>query len=66
MDWDDYQLKGNGKEILSGKKVTSIGRIVEETQISDAMLTILTIAGVAMVGAGWLAKNSRGLPVLRI
>lgn len=65
VDWDDYSAEGNGKNVLAGKKSTNIGRVVEETRVSDTTLAALTFISIAMVGAGWLAKNTKYLPALR-
>lgn len=64
--WDDYEVEGDGTEVLEGKEETSIGRVVEETRVSDAMLAVLGAAGMAVVAAGWLARNSKYLNRVRV
>jgi len=66
VNWNDYIVDGSGKKILEGEKATKIGRVVEETQVSDTTITILTLASAAVIGAGWLAQNPRYLSSLRI
>jgi len=66
VDWNDYIIDGSGKKILEGEKATKIGRVVEETQVSDTTITLLTLASAAVIGAGWLAQNPRYLSSLRI
>lgn len=61
LDWNDYEVDGSGNDVLAGKKVTKIGRVVEETRVSDTAIALLTVASVAVVGAGWFAKNSKYL-----
>jgi hypothetical protein len=62
LDWNDYEAEGSEKKAHGGKKVSDLGRVIEETQVSDLTLAALFVAGVAVVGAGWFAKNSKYLP----
>ncbi|KAJ9622704.1 hypothetical protein H2203_006355 [Taxawa tesnikishii (nom. ined.)] len=41
VNWDDYEIEGSGSDVLSGKKETKIGRVYEETRVSDKTLTVL-------------------------
>lgn len=66
VDWEDYEIEGFGEDVLREKKETSIGRVVEETWISDAAIAVLGVASMAVVAAGWLARNPRYMPSLRI
>lgn len=65
VDWDDYEIEGSGSAILSGKKETRVGRVVEESRVSDATL-MLAAASVALAAAGWLARNSKFMSSLRV
>lgn len=65
VNWDDYEIEGSGSDVLSGKKETKIGRVYEETRVSDKTLTVLGAVSVAAVAAGWLARNSRYLSAIK-
>lgn len=65
VDWEDYTSEGSGKDVLDGKKSSNVGRVVEETRVSDATIAALTVLSVAMVGAGWFARNSKYISTLR-
>ncbi|KAK4906455.1 hypothetical protein LTR28_000598, partial [Elasticomyces elasticus] len=58
VDWDDFELRGSGKEVLQGKKQTKVGRVHEETMVSDRTLAVMSVLSVTLVAAGWLARNS--------
>ncbi|KAK4985050.1 hypothetical protein LTR66_000197 [Elasticomyces elasticus] len=66
VDWDDFELRGSGKEVLQGKKQTKVGRVHEETMVSDRTLAVMSVLSVTLVAAGWLARNSRYISSLRI
>lgn len=66
VDWEDYEVEGSGKGVLSGRKETKLGRVVEESRVSDATLGVLAAASMALAAAGWLARNSRYMPSMRI
>lgn len=66
VDWEDYEVEGSGSGVLLGKKETKLGRVVEESRVSDATLGVLAAASIALAAAGWVARNSRYMPGLRI
>ncbi|KAF2086488.1 cyclohexanone monooxygenase [Saccharata proteae CBS 121410] len=56
VDWGDYLAEGEGRGLLEGRRVTDVGRVVEETKLSDTALWTLTgVVGVLAVAGGWLA-----------
>ncbi|KAI5254577.1 cyclohexanone monooxygenase [Aureobasidium subglaciale] len=58
VEWEDYELEGSGKEVLQGKKVERLGRVREESVVSNGVLGALGMASVAaVVAAGWFAKG---------
>jgi cation diffusion facilitator CzcD-associated flavoprotein CzcO len=56
VDWDDYQKEGTGQLKTTP---TKIGRVVEETQVSNLVLGSVVVAGLGALGmglGGFLAK----------
>lgn len=67
VKWDDYEIEGDGKVVLDGKKETRIGRVREETVVGSRVLGALGVASVtAVLVAGWLVRGGRGLGGLRV
>jgi hypothetical protein len=62
VDFDDFIVEGSAAK-PSGK--AHVGRVVEETRISDRMITALGLLSVGAVAAGWLMRNQRYLSVLQ-
>lgn len=61
VDFDDYEIEGDGKEIVEKKPVLELGRVREETLVSDRVIAALGVLSVGAVAAGWFLRNSRGL-----
>ena len=68
LDWSDYVVEGTGKEVVldEGEEVTYIGRVVEETRVSDLGVLAIGVLSAAAVGLGFWARNGRYLSGLRI
>lgn len=71
MDWDDFEVlgkegrsRGTASKVVfgSGKKETRVGRVREETVVSNAGLVVGGL-GVLAVGAAWIWRGrvARGL-----
>lgn len=58
INWADYDLEGDGKSVLDGKKETHIGRVREETYVSYKTMAIGALGALAVTG-GLLWRNSR-------
>lgn len=65
VNFEDYIAEGSGTEEVQRKPVLKVGRVHEETLISDKAIAALSILSVAAVAGGWLLKNSRYLSGLR-
>jgi len=67
VDWEDYIIEGDKEGVLDGKKETWIGRIQEESSVSNATLAAaLGVVSVAAVAVGVLGRNGKYLNRLRI
>ncbi|KAF2100775.1 FAD/NAD(P)-binding domain-containing protein [Rhizodiscina lignyota] len=56
--WSDYDVKGAAAEVvLKGKKEKKIGRVVEETMVSNMALATGVLGAVAVVGGCLLHAN---------
>lgn len=62
VHWSDYEIEGDGKEVLGAKERTSIGRVREETLVaSNGVLGAIGVVGVAVVVvAGWFGRGGGG------
>lgn len=62
VSFDEFDVQGE-KELVQGKK-THLGRVREESIISDrTLLMVMGVASTAAVVGGWALSNSRGLRV---
>ena len=68
VQWDDFEIEGDGKEVLRGKKESKIGRVREESLVGDRMLGLLGAVSVgAVVLAGvWAKGGARAFSGLRV
>ena len=62
LNWDDYEAEGSGAQEVPAKKQTKIGRVKEETQVSNLTLALSAVS-VAAVAAGWFVRGSNLLRV---
>ena len=61
IDWDEFEISGSAAKDVYGTKKTSWPRVVEETQVSDAViLTGLVTTTAAAVVAGMYARGLSG------
>lgn len=63
VNFDDYEVEGSGVEVVREKPVVDLGRVREETLVSDRMITVMGVLSVGAVAAGFLLRNSKGLRV---
>ncbi|KAK4561765.1 hypothetical protein LTR86_004444 [Recurvomyces mirabilis] len=61
VDYNDYIAEGSGKAIVERQKSLKVGRVVEETQVSDKALLALGLVSTAAVVGGFLLRNSKHL-----
>ncbi|KAH0167661.1 FAD/NAD(P)-binding domain-containing protein, partial [Aureobasidium melanogenum] len=68
VDWNDYEIEGDGKKFPQNRKVDTIGRVREETVVSNGALGAIGVVSVAaVVAAGWVfKKGGRHISGLRI
>ncbi|KAK5714359.1 hypothetical protein LTR17_017215 [Elasticomyces elasticus] len=66
VNYDDYEAEGSGASIVKKQKSHTVGRVVEETQVSDTALVALGLLSTAAVVGGFLLRNSRYLSALRV
>jgi hypothetical protein len=58
VKWDDYEIEGDGKEVLRQKKEVKIGRVREETVVGDGTLKVLGMGSlIAVLAVGWWSKG---------
>lgn len=55
VQWDDYIAEGSGRDLVRGKKATNVGRVREETLLSNTSLLVGAASAVAMAGY-WVAR----------
>lgn len=67
VDFENFELEGSGTQVVAqGKKKVHVGRLREESVVSDKTAAVLGVAcTVALVGA-WALRNSRFLGNLRV
>jgi hypothetical protein len=58
IDWEDFEISGTGVEDVKTAGKTSWPRVVEETQVSNAMLLTAMITTAGAVAAGTFARGS--------
>lgn len=66
VDYEDYEVEGSGTGLVREKPVLKIGRVREESSVSDRTLMLLGAVSTAAVVGGWLARNSRYLAALKV
>lgn len=66
VNFEEYEVEGSGVGRVREKPVVRIGRVKEESSVSDRTLMLLgAVSTVAIVG-GWVARNSRYLSALKV
>lgn len=68
VKWDDFEIEGDGKEVLEGIKESKIGRVREESLVGEKGMKVLGAVSVgAVVLAGvWAKGGARALSGLRV
>jgi len=66
VEYGEYDAEGSGTELVREKRVARVGRVKEETAVSDRTLMVLGAVSTAAVIGGWLARNSQYLSRLRV
>ena len=65
VNFEDYEVEGNAQHTVVKKPVLKLGRVHEESRVSDTTLLLLGAVSTAAVAGGWLMRNSRYLNSLR-
>ena len=65
VEYDDYEAEGTGVDIVRQKPELKVGRVKEETLVSDRTLMALGALSTAALVGGWLMRNSRYLSAIR-
>ncbi|KAJ5457028.1 hypothetical protein N7530_012302 [Penicillium desertorum] len=63
VDWSDYDVAGTGADELKSSKITTVGRVVEESVVSDATIGLIVLSAVTVL-AGILYRNTGRLSLL--
>jgi len=66
VHYDDFIAEGSGRDLVKDKPVHTVGRVHEETQVSDRMLVVMGVLSTAALVGGFLMRNSRYLGGLRV
>ncbi len=66
VNYDDYDAEGSGAAIVREKRSHTVGRVVEESQVSDTTLVVMGLLSTAAVVGGFLFRNPRYLSGLRV
>ncbi|KAF2215506.1 hypothetical protein CERZMDRAFT_35835 [Cercospora zeae-maydis SCOH1-5] len=61
----DFDAHGSGKEFVLKKKKLHVGRVREETLVSDKTLLVMGAVSSAAIVGGWMLRNSKYLQSLR-
>ena len=66
VDFDDYVIEGSGSGVVKEKAPLHVGRVREETAVSDRTLLLLGAMSTAAMVGWWLMRNSEYLQRLRV
>lgn len=58
IQWDDFDITGNGAEDVKTKGKTSWPRVIEETQISNGMILTGLLTAAGTIAAGTLYRGT--------
>lgn len=61
VHWDDFIVEGSGADVV-GQKDTRVGRVVEETRVSNTTIALSALSMLAVAG-GFFARNNVRLRV---
>lgn len=65
VNYEDYDAEGSGTADVKRKKALKIGRVQEESSVSDRTILALGVMGTAAVVGGFLLRNSKYLSSIR-
>ena len=65
VKFEEYEVEGEGRESVQRRKV-HVGRVKEETAVSDRTMMVMGAVGTAAVVVGWVLRNSRYLQSIRV
>jgi hypothetical protein len=65
VEYDNYDTEGSGSAIVRDKPTLKIGRVQEESSVSDRTLMALGVVSTAAVVGGWFLRNSKYLERIR-
>lgn len=60
----DYEAEGSGKDLVQKQEKHEVGRVVEETLVSDSALVALGLLSTVAVVGGFLMRNTKYLNAL--
>lgn len=64
VDFGEYVVEGTGTEVVKGgEEVRKVGRVREETVVSDRWVAVLGVVSLGAVVVGWALRGSRGLRI---
>jgi hypothetical protein len=66
VDFEDYEVEGSDVEVVKAKPVVELGRVHEETMVSDRAIAAMGVLSVGAVAAGFLLRNSKYLSGMRV
>ena len=66
VKFDDYDAEGSGRSIVRDKPESNVGRVREESYVSDKTLMALGALSTAALVGGWLMRNSKYLSKIRV
>lgn len=64
VQFSDFDAHGSGKHLV--KKSTHVGRVKEESIVSDTTLMVMGAVSTAALVGGWLLRNSNHLSSFRL
>lgn len=64
--YDEYEAEGSGKNIVRDTSVLDVGRVVEESKVSDRTFIALGVLSTIALAGSWLLKNPRALHALGV
>ena len=66
VDYDNFDAAGSGSSIVRDKPKENVGRVQEETSVSDRTLMTLGVVSTAALVGGWFLRNSKYLERVRV
>lgn len=66
IDYDNYNAEGSGVKIIRDKPTLKVGRVQEESSVSDRTLMALGVVSTAAVVGSWFLRNTNVLERIRV